>query len=99
MGSSKPTKNGSKESTETEANEETEVKAKFSGSHSKVGQTSMPTHTGPKIRHKGPKISRKEIKKREKLMKNPKKRKAIKESFEKANNINVQQVKPSEIAA
>merc|ERR1712156_528663 len=69
--SSKSTKNGSKEATETEANEETEVKPKFSGSHSKVGQTSMPTHTGPKIRHKGPKISRKEIKKREKLMKNP----------------------------
>ena len=52
--------------------EKEEVKSKFMGSQSKVGQTAMPTHTGPKIRHKGPKISRKELKKREKDMKNPK---------------------------
>ena len=58
-----------------------EVKPRYSGSQSKPGQTQMPTHTGPKIRHKGPRISRKDIKKREKLMKNPKKRKALKESF------------------
>merc|ERR1711936_489485 len=70
----KSMKNGPKETSETDTNE---MKTKFMGSQSKVGQTQMPTHTGPKIRHKGPKISRKEIKKREKQMKNPKKRKAI----------------------
>merc|ERR1711971_732321 len=88
------------ENVETNGNteEKEEVKSKFMGSQSKVGQTQMPTHTGPKIRHKGPKISRKEIKKRGKEMKNPKKRKAIKDSFnEKTNDTLVQQVKPEEI--
>ena len=84
-----------KETSETDTNE---MKTKFMGSQSKVGQTQMPTHTGPKIRHKGPKISRKEIKKREKQMKNPKKRKAIQDSFkEKTNDTLVKQVKPEEI--
>jgi hypothetical protein len=80
------------------AEEKEEVKSKFMGSQSKVGQTAMPTHTGPKIRHKGPKISRKEIKKREKDMKNPKKRKAIKESFQNPTGT-FDHVKPDKIVS
>ena len=89
-----------KENVETNGNteEKEEVKSKFMGSQSKVGQTAMPTHTGPKIRHKGPKISRKEIKKREKDMKNPKKRKAIKESFQNPNGT-FDHVKPDKIVS
>jgi len=95
----KEKKNGPKEVAETNGTEEKEEeKSKFMGSQSKVGQTAMPTHTGPKIRHKGPKISRKEIKKREKDMKNPKKRKAIKESFQNPNGT-FDQVKPDKIVS
>merc|ERR1719319_1737620 len=96
----KKMKNGPKENVETNGNteEKEEVKSKFMGSQSKVGQTAMPTHTGPKIRHKGPKISRKEIKKREKDMKNPKKRKAIKESFQNPNGT-FDHVKPDKIVS
>lgn len=64
------------------AEDEDADKPKYMGSKSKAGQTSLPTHTGPKIRHKGPKISRKDIKKREKLMKNPKKRQEIAANFQ-----------------
>ncbi len=64
-------------------------KPRFLGSQSKPGQTKLPTHIGPKIRHKGPKISRKDIKKREKQMKNPKARKAMKESAKSAADTEV----------
>lgn len=76
-------KKGPKMDKNLEKNEENENEDKtaFMGSKGKKGQTKMATHVGPKIRHKGPKISRKDIKKREKMMKNPKKRKAIKETL------------------
>ena len=71
---SKPvaTEEGGNESSDEETERE-----KFMGSQGKPGHTSMPTHSGPKIRHKRPAISRKDLKKREKDLKNPKKRKAI----------------------
>ena len=63
---------------ENEASAET--KPNFMGSVNKPGQKSLPTHTGPKIRHNRS-ISRKEIKRKEKIMKNPRKRKALQESI------------------
>ena len=57
-----------------------ETKPNFMGSVNKPGQKSLPTHTGPKIRHNRS-ISRKEIKRKEKIMKNPRKRKALQESI------------------
>ena len=77
----RPTKSNQKFGKVAETDSVPDEKPRFSGSQSKPGQTQLPTHTGPKIRHRGPKISRKDLKKREKLMKNPKKRQAIKESF------------------
>jgi len=63
---------------DTEEQEEVDDEANnFMGSKGKPGQTKMATHVGPKIRHKRPAISRKDLKKREKEMKNPKKRKAM----------------------
>merc|ERR1712111_59142 len=49
---------------EDEGGDEETEKKKFMGSQGKPGHTSMPTHTGPKIRHKRPAISRKDLKKR-----------------------------------
>ena len=64
----------------TDENEASETKPNFMGSVNKPGQKSLPTHTGPKIRHNRS-ISRKEIKRKEKIMKNPRKRKALQESI------------------
>ena len=61
-----------------------EKKPEFMGSTNKPGQKSLPSHIGPKIRHNRS-ISRKDIKKKEKLMKNPRKRKALNESLSHNN--------------
>ena len=63
---------------------EPETKTDFMGSLNKPGQKTLPTHSGPKIRHNRPGISRKEIKRKEKLMKNPKKRKALQQEMQKS---------------
>ena len=76
--------------------DEPENKTDFMGSLNKPGQKTLPTHSGPKIRHNRPGISRKEIKRKEKLMKNPKKRKALQQEMQKSGEESSNNLAPEE---
>ena len=76
--------------------DEPENKTDFMGSLNKPGQKTLPTHSGPKIRHNRPGISRKEIKRKEKLMKNPKKRKALQQEIQKSGEESSNNLAPEE---
>lgn len=79
--------------------DELEDKDEFVGSLNNPKQKSMPTHSGPKVRHNPRPISRKDIKKQDKERRNPKlKRKRVEQQAGMAQNGGEQDAKKSKKA-